>query len=335
MGGSLLLALSLCVLPAGAKETKAPETEPDPNTAALLTGKRNPNSAEDLQALQKRFQSVAEQALKTTVAVRIGQGNGSGVIISKDGFVLTAAHVIGAPGRDLTVVLQDGRQLRGKSLGLFQGADAGLIKVETDQPLPAAEMGDVDKLSIGAWCVATGHSGGLQKGRTAPVRVGRVLYKRSTTMVTDCALVGGDSGGPLFGLDGKVIGIHSRIGSSLKSNLHVPVNVYKKTWDRLAKGDVWGARKPKGSRKARAFLGVGDGPDGDGSATIGQVIPGTPAARSGLEVGDKILQLGKIKVDSFEGLIHAIRRHKPGQRIKVRLLRDGKQLELPLTLGAR
>ena len=313
-----------------------PKSKIDPLTHLLLQGRREAKTTADLKLLQDRFQSVAAQGLQTTVGVRLGSGNGSGVIISKDGYVLTAAHVIGAPGRNVAIILKDGKMLKGKTLGLFVGADAGLIKVETDEDLPFSEMGNAKKLTTGAWCLALGHSGGVQRERTAPLRVGRLLFNRPTTLVTDCALVGGDSGGPLFDLDGKVIGIHSRIGSSLKSNLHVPVNVYQETWKKLAKGDVWGAPKRRpSSRGARPFLGVGSDPNGDGAAVLGRIFDGSAAAKAGMQIGDRVLQFGKVKVTSYRSLTEAIGKHKPGDRIKVRLERDGKQIEVDLRLGGR
>ncbi|MCL6480244.1 MAG: trypsin-like peptidase domain-containing protein, partial [Firmicutes bacterium] len=79
------------------------------------------------------------------------------------------------------------------------------------------------------------------------VRLGRVQWRNENLIRTDCTLVGGDSGGPLFDMHGKVIGIHSRIGPSLATNLHVPVNTYRQTWDRLAQGEVWGGRNSRGA----------------------------------------------------------------------------------------
>src|ERR1700758_5044418 len=101
-------------------------------------------------------------------------------------------------------------------------------------------MGKSTSLTKGQWVVSIGHPGGFRPNRTPVVRLGRVLEANANLIVTDCTLVGGDSGGPLFDLDGKVIGIHSRISSGLAFNFHVPVDTYRTTWDRLVKGDVWG-----------------------------------------------------------------------------------------------
>src|SRR5438876_11640505 len=98
-------------------------------------------------------------------------------------------------------------------------------------------MGKSDELTKGEWCLATGHPRGYKPGRTPPVRLGRDLTFGNTIIKTDCTLVGGDSGGPLFDMQGRVIGIHSRIGQTLAQNMHVPVDTYRETWDRLVKGD--------------------------------------------------------------------------------------------------
>ena len=95
------------------------------------------------------------------------------------------------------------------------------------------------------WCVVTGHPGGFKTGRSPVVRVGRILEINNSVaakyICTDCTLVGGDSGGPLFDMQGRVIGIHSQIRARITENVHVPVNTYRETFDRLAKGDVWGS----------------------------------------------------------------------------------------------
>jgi serine protease Do len=317
---------------------------PDPKaqTLLLLSGKREPATAADLKTLEDHFVAVSKKALESTVAIRVASGNGSGVIISQDGYVLTAGHVIGSSGRRVMVTLKDGRRLAGKTLGIFRTADAGLIKLDkTELPLPVADMGDAKSLSLGAWALAVGHSGGPQPGRNAPVRMGRVLLNKSTTMITDCALVGGDSGGPLFGLDGKVIGIHSRIGNSLQANLHVPINVYVASWERLKKGEVWGtsgklvASPRRSTRPPRPYLGIGDGELADGGPILGEIKPDSAAEKAGLKVGDEIVHFGKTPVNSYTGLTRAIYKHKPGDEVVVRLKRDGELIQLTVKLGSR
>jgi hypothetical protein len=102
-------------------------------------------------------------------------------------------------------------------------------------------MGKASDLKKGQWVIAVGHPGGFRTNRTPVVRVGRVLYANPFLIRTDCTLVGGDSGGPLFDMTGKVIGIHSRIGPmALTENIHVPIDTYRETRERLARGESFG-----------------------------------------------------------------------------------------------
>src|SRR5207248_6192434 len=118
---------------------------------------------------------------------------------------------------------------------------SGLIKItENGKKWPFAEMSDSAKLKKGQWCLSLGHPGGFRRGRAPVVRLGRVLKFDTTLIQTDCTLVGGDSGGPLFDMEGKVIGIHSRIGGAITANVHVPADTYTETWDRLVKGEALG-----------------------------------------------------------------------------------------------
>src|SRR5207245_204744 len=124
-------------------------------------------------------------------------------------------------------------------------------------------------------CMAIGHPGGYQKGRNPVVRLGRIQTNSKTFVQTDCVLVGGDSGGPLFDMHGKVIGIHSRIGNLITANIHVPVDTYRETWDRLAKGDEWG---PFSGKQSDAYMGLGLDPESKNCKVV-EVNPDSPAAK--------------------------------------------------------
>jgi hypothetical protein len=227
---SLLALLGLSLVTTTATRADAPKSAP--LTAA-------PANLDELRALEKRVQEVVARVQPAVVGVELGGGSGSGVLV-KDGFVLTAGHVSGKPGRTVTLRMPDGKKLKGKTLGHNQGIDSGLIKVEGADKLPAIEMGKASELKKGQWVVSIGHPGGFRDNRTPVVRLGRVQEVKADVILTDCTLVGGDSGGPLFDLDGKVIGIHSRIGLLITQNYHVPVDTYVTTWDRLVKGEDWG-----------------------------------------------------------------------------------------------
>ena len=256
------------------------------------------------------------------------------MIVSPDGYVLTAGHVSREKGRDVMVVLPDGKSLRGKTLGADLGVDAGLIRITDEAPAggwPYCEMGTSSDLKAGQWCLATGHPGGYQRGRTPPVRLGRVLRSSSTALVTDCTIVGGDSGGPLFDMQAKVIGISSRIGGAIEANIHVPVSAFQRDWDRLAKGDVFGFRGP---RPGGAYLGVTSDVDAK-DARIATVEPGSPAARAGLKPGDVVAKLDGRTVPDFSHLVMMVGVKKPGDKVKLTVKRGTKTLDVEVTLGRR
>lgn len=206
-----------------------------------------PNSIDDLRAIERKVDAVLKQVMPAVVGVRVGASQGSAVIVSSDGFVLTAGHVVGKPNQDVTFIFADGKTAKGKTLGMNTEVDAGMMKITSDAPeggWPHVEMGDSEHLPEGAWVVAMGHPLGYTKGRPPVVRLGRVLRNHDTVIRTDCPLVAGDSGGPVFDLEGKVVAINSRIAGSTSMNYHVPVNLFRNGWDRLAKGDVWSDALP-------------------------------------------------------------------------------------------
>lgn len=198
-----------------------------------------PQDAQQLRQIQDHVRQLIEQLRPMVVAVRVGNSQGSGVIITEDGYVLTAGHVIAEPRQTCQIILADGKRVRGETLGRYQDADAGLIKITEGGPWPHAEMGISRELAEGSWVLALGHPLGYIEGRPPVARLGRVLRNRDTFIRTDCPLVGGDSGGPLLDLTGKVVGIHSRISGPTSMNYHVPVDVYRNVWDRLANAEVW------------------------------------------------------------------------------------------------
>ena len=291
-----------------------------------------PTGVADLRAMQSHVQKLTEQLGKYTVGVTVGQAQGSGVIISKDGFVLTAAHVAGKPNQPVVFTLNDGREVNGKTLGLNKSWDAGLMKIEEAGEYSFAEMGASEALKEGQWCLATGHPGGYQEDRGVVLRVGRVILlpnNESKAITSDCTLVGGDSGGPLFDMEGRVIGINSRIAGQLVANMHVPVSTFKETWERLNKGEAWGHYPGQ-----EPVLGV-RGEENSTNAKVAHVFPKSPAAKAGLQVGDVVLKLDGQAIDTFQTLKDQVALHNPDQEITLSVQRGEQTIEIKVTLGKR
>jgi len=292
-----------------------------------------PGSVAEIKAMQAHVRAVAARVTRATVGVRIGGRNGSGVVVTAAGYVLTCAHVTQKPGVDVTIMFPDGRRAKGKTLGANYGVDAGLVKI-ADKPKdkagwPFCPMGTSASLAQGQWCIAAGHPGGFRTSRTPPVRLGRVLRNLPGAIVTDCTIVSGDSGGPLFNMAGEVIGISSRIAGPLDANVHVPVDAYTSGWARLDKSEVWG-----GVRRGGPFLGVrGQGNGAD--ATIGFVLPDSAAAKAGLKPGDVVTRFSGKAVTTYASLVAMIGKRKPGDKVTITVRRDDKTIDLKATLGKR
>jgi len=313
-----------------ADAAKTDATKPEKKLPAVLD-KPAPASVEELKAIQEHVKTVLKKVVPATVGVRIGGAAGSGVIISADGYVLTAGHVSGAPNQNVILILPNGKTVKGKSLGRNTDMDSGLIKITDKGKWNFVEMGDSQKLKRGQWCLAVGHPGGFKPGRSPVVRLGRVLMSVKSVVQTDCTLVGGDSGGPLFDMEGKVIGIHSRIGPSIVANMHVPVNTFRDTWDKLTKGESLGAA---GRPVNAAYMGVRFSSEGEG-LEISKVYENSPAEKAGLKVGDVIVGIDGTKIASRDDMASFLQKKKPDDEVTIEVQRDKTPMMIKLKLGKR
>lgn len=291
-----------------------------------------PESVADLKEFQAHLLKVLPKMQSATVALRIGDAHGSGVIVSEQGLIMTAGHVSGRPGRRADITLSDGKHVTGWTLGRNRHLDSGLIKIDGDRadwpfcPLvPKSTSGNAS--SLGDWCVSIGHPGGLQEGRSAPVRLGRVIVVSKRLLQTDCELVGGDSGGPLFNMRGEVVGINSRIGPPLEFNYHVPTAIYQQEWDKLVK-----AEDMKGT--SGALLGISGKAD-TGGLRITKVYDDEPAARAGVKVNDLLVTFDAEQITDMNVLIEKVGDRVPGEEVVLELLRDGKKISLKVELDMR
>jgi serine protease Do len=285
-----------------------------------------PESIADLQEIEEHVQRISAKVMPATVCLRIGNAQGSGVIIDRDGRILTAGHVSGEAGREATVIFPDGRRAKGRTLGANNNIDSGMV-ILTERidftHVPMAKSADVKR---GQWCLSLGHPGGYKQNRPPVVRLGRIQGSDAKAIMSDCALVGGDSGGPLFDMHGRVIGIHSRIGGKVSSNVHVPIGTYHDTWTKLAAGDVWGSPFPLLDflKQTEPYLGVRAFEE-KRSLKIENVTPGSPADKAGLKVNDVILKIDNQAMNGIDEFSAFLKTKRPGAQVNV-LVRRGEQM---------
>jgi serine protease Do len=284
-----------------------------------------PSGLGEMVRIQQRFQAVLEPCRRATVGI---DGGGTGVIVSRDGLILTAAHVSVFSGRPVAVTLSDGRRVKATSLGLNRFADAGMVKITDSGDWPFVPLARHGQRLAGDWCFALGHPSGMDLERGAVLRVGRLIGSHALVMRTDCHLIGGDSGGPLFNLKGQVIGIHSRVSEEIDDNFHSPIEAFIRHWQFfLDSEEIEISRDPEGG-----FLGVRSELSFYGAA-IREVVDGTPAAVSPLKAGDVISKVGGVPVFHSEELGWALRRHRPGTTIPIEIFRGSQSMVFQVKLG--
>lgn len=254
--------------------------------------KESPGTLADFREIQAALQSNLERARAATVCLQMGGGSGSAVIISKDGLVLTAAHVTSNIDQEIKVVMEDGRELKGRSLGLNSETDSAMLQILDEGPFPYVEVDLEDSTKLGDWVFSLGHSGGFDKERGINVRVGRLVRQADSTIQSDCMLIGGDSGGPLFNMAGQLIGIHSRVGASREESMHVPIREFQAHWDELKEGKFIGnGGFAKKTVPGSGFLGLITEKAEEGGLLVTEIWEESVAEKAGLKVGDRILEI--------------------------------------------
>ncbi len=268
------------------------------------------------------------------------KGLGSGVIISKDGYILTNNHVV-EEADEIQVKLSDKEEYQGKVIGRDQNTDLALVKIEATRDLPAALLGDSDRLRVGDWVIAIGNPFGLEHTVTVGIvsAKGRVIGSGpyDDFIQTDASINPGNSGGPLFNLQGEVVGINTAIVASGQGiGFAIPINMAKEELTQLReRGKV-----------TRGWLGVQIQPWEPGLAQkfglkeekgvlVGRVMEGEPAEKAGVRKGDVILEVEGHQVKDTRDLLNTVARLQPGQKAKVLILREGKEKTLFVTIGER
>lgn len=295
-----------------------------------MSGPEKDSPIQELISVQEKVASRLVSSRAATVAVRWRFGAGSGVIVSKDGLVLTAGHVSGEPGREVDILIDSGqegadiRTVKGVTLGYSAFSDAGMIKIQEPGEYPYAPVAAFGQTESGDWCYALGHPGGFEESRPLVVRVGRVISQSSNTLRSDCKLLGGDSGGPLFNLQGEVIGIHSRISMAEDQNYHCPVDSFHRNWDEMLAGEE--------IRRRGAFLGVAMGEARQG-VMVNRVIQESAASRAGLQAGDVITHIDDIMVVDPADLVMMIAGKTEDESVKISYQRGDEPLSVIVRLG--
>ena len=297
--------------------------------------------AETIQELQEReavVKSVVAQVEPAIVAITSDDpakrpGSGSGVVINKEGLILTAAHVTRATGDKLVITFPDGRQVKGEALGANRATDAGLARITDPGEYPCVEMGSSDRMRLGDWVVAMGHPGGFSHERRPPVRLGRI-WRRDLdgAIFSSCPLIGGDSGGPLFDLKGRVIGINSSIHGSVEMNRHVAIDTLRADWDEMMKDKTWGTQGFGTDERRRPRTGATFDRDSQDGVRIENVGENTPAAAAGLKPGDVLVRFDGMDVATFHALQRLMTKKKAGDKVKVAVRRGPETIEVELEL---
>jgi serine protease Do len=283
---------------------------------------------------------------------RPAQSLGSGFIISPDGYIVTNNHVVSAGTRNavvesITVTLTDRKEYKARLIGRDPTSDLALLKIDATG-LPFVRFGDSARARVGDWIVAIGNPFGIGSTVTAGI-VSAVHRSTGTTpgnadrfIQTDASINQGNSGGPMFDLNGNVIGINSQIFSPTGGNVGIgfaiPAEVAKPVIDTLMKG----------KSVQRGYLGVGIqslsdqpglaeafGVPKNRGELISRVEPGEAAEKAGIRQGDVVLRVAGKDVTPDQTLSFLVADQAPGTRIPIELLRDGKRINVTATVGTR
>ncbi len=268
---------------------------------------------------------------------RVVQGQGSGFVVSSDGYIVTNHHVVDG-ATDIQVKFSDGSERTAKRVGTDAASDVALLKIEAGtKPFPHLALGDSDALRVGDWVIAVGNPLGLGHTVTSGIVSGKGRnipdMPFEEFLQTDASINPGNSGGPLLALDGKVVGMNTAIIQGANSvGFSIPANHIREIIEQLRTGGkvtrgylgVQMARLPEAAREA-----IGDG------VLLADVVPEGPAAQAGLQRGDVVVRIAGKDVKDPDDLTRAIGGRSPGQEVEVEALRRGVKKTFKVALTAR
>ncbi|MBW8000535.1 MAG: DegQ family serine endoprotease [Planctomycetes bacterium] len=269
---------------------------------------------------------------------------GSGFIVSPDGYVLTNNHVV-EDATEITVRLADDREFKAELVGTDPASEVAVLKIVNDEDFTILELADSDELEVGEWVLAIGNPFGLSHTVTAGIvsakgRSGLGLAEYENFIQTDAAINRGNSGGPLINLDGKVVGINTAIigaQGNVGIGLAVPINMAKNVYEQLVDS----------GKVVRGFMGVViqdltpklaksfDLDENTKGVLIPKVSKDSAAEKAGMKKGDIVVELDGKAVDKANTFRQKVSMLKPGTKVDVVVLRDGKRKTITIELGER
>jgi serine protease Do len=270
------------------------------------------------------------------------RGEGSGFIISADGYVMSNAHVVEGAS-EVLVTLVDKREFKAKIVGADERSDVALLKIEASG-LPTVKIGDVGRLRVGEWVLAIGSPFGLESTVTA----GIVSAKQRETgsdiafIQTDVAVNPGNSGGPLISTRGEVVGVNSQIlspvGSYIGISFAIPIDEAMRVADQLrSNGRVvrgyLGIQPTDVPRELAEEYGLASGKGRTRGAFVRQVVPGAPGEKAGIQPGDVVLSVNGRPVEGAVDLRRTLGAYKPGTAVTLQINRRGKIIDIKTNLA--
>jgi serine protease Do len=327
----------------------------------VVRGKAEKLSAEGMPQMPEGMQEYLERFFGDDMMKRFGErdrddnrrwrpmpprpqvGAGSGFIIDEDGFVVTNHHVV-ADASSIKVVLKDGKEYEAKLIGGDKLTDLALLKIDAEKDLPYVTFSKDGKTKVGDWVVTVGNPFGLGNTVTAGIvsahhrQIGQGPY--DDFIQIDAPINKGNSGGPAFNTKGEVIGVNTAIFSPTGGSVGIGFAIPAASADKII------AKLKEHGKVERGWLGVeiqpvnngiaeGLGLDTPKGAIVARVIPDSPADKAGVQSGDVILSVNGEEVTSMRNLPSLVAAVSPGEKADFRILRNGKEKDMAVTLGTR
>jgi putative serine protease PepD len=304
------------------------------------SGSTTPVSVSSSDARGNLVRTIYAAASPSVVSVRTGQGSGTGFLVDSDGTIVTNAHVVGDNSQVQVRFTDDGDLVDARVLGVDESTDLAAIKVDASAAngVKPLKLADSDDVQVGDTALAIGYPLGLDRTATAGIVSGLERdiqapngFSIDKVIQTDAPINPGNSGGPLLNSNGEVVGVNSQIATAGGGNgsvgigFAVPANTVKEVLPQLERG----------AQPEHAYLGVSTALAQNGGAQVGEVTAGGPAAKSGIQQGDVITEVDGDQVQGPDDVASAIEDNKPGDKVDVKVDRNGSERTIQVTLGQR